>query len=291
MLLLLLSVLTASAPFFPSIIVGSADVMLQGDIGYLTLNSTNSTIATSLWGRTIVAVVSTSADATVGYSTTVNGATQTIPNGGANFGPNTQIRVHMPVGGLVKLAYAGFREGECENLTIVTTKEYTYERTLPTAKQLASHDCLFFAPAAKNLQFDVLNATVEDATDSITFFHQRVNEAWYDRYETIQEPSGWSAISDHPWLIRFCVFRSRSDNPPLSHAKIALRAGQLDEGAIEKEILTSPVPAGKLAVLQHEVAIPIAGCFAPVLLLLSFIFAVWRLWRKVAIVERLEPEE
>jgi hypothetical protein len=272
-----------------SFLASSTEVILEGDVGYISLNST-STISTPFFGRTILAVSQKTAGVTFTYSTVSNGPRNPFPEEySANIGSNTNIHVTIPDGGSARIAYATFRPGQCDNVTTATSKDYVYYGKLSQNTRILT-DCLLFAPAAPNLQFNVKQAKMANTVDCITFYHERVNDAWYDRYETIEEESGWSAVSDRPWFMRFSAFRSGSENEQ-SSATVDFRGGDLISDALEVTLTPTQLPDGLPGNMKEivDVWVPILGCIGPVVLLVSFIFAVCRLWRKAPL--KPEPEE
>jgi hypothetical protein len=123
---------------------------------------------------------------------------------------------------------------------------------------------------------------MDDRFDSLTVFHERVDGAWYDRYESMDEASGWSETSAQPWFFRFRVSNATSPSPPC-HLILVLEANTNEKVAGELVYalpnLTRGVPA-KPRVLQHDVAIQVVGVIVPVMLLASWLFAFWRINRK-----------
>ena len=248
---------------------------IWNNMGYIDASSEIVNLSSSFIGFTVI-VNAQSLRATVGYRTKVSGDYTSIENT-TKLSPNTEIQIDAWDSGTARVAYAAVDENDCTgSLRVITNHSATITLTASTTTE----HCVFYAPAAAHLQFNIEAASMDDRWDSLTVYHEQVNDIWYDRYETITAPSGWSAISERPWLFKFKTVRNGKESQEAT-VTISLKC---DEALLENEneFDMSPItaPAAKHAILQKEIAIPVVGCAAPGLLLASWIFAFVRLKRK-----------
>ncbi|OHS98656.1 hypothetical protein TRFO_34912 [Tritrichomonas foetus] len=239
-------------------------------IGYITVNSTEApshVIPSSFFGNVIFAVVSASDHSKISLQSQTEIITKPIIAGA-----NTQIVVEFDQGydESVTIAFAELSNLNCDQV-IVSTEEKSTIKLAP----LQNEDiCVLYSPKGSFLQYNVIKSNVNTKTDSLTIYREKTRGAWYDRYETISEPSGWSAISSTPWF-----FRLKGS----SEAKVELQMrAKLD---VSLNVLTyqefaENTKSQKLSVLQHDVFIPIIGCVAPTVLIFAWILAYYRLSKK-----------
>lgn len=253
------------------------DIFTHRNMGYIEVNKTTQIFTSSVAGFTVFVNVQCQ-NAKVQYRTTISGDYIDI-NGSVKVGPNTEIKIDA-TNGFAKVAYVALGDNVCRDELIVSTQ---HSDTFELSASSSSERCVFFAPATSHLQFNVESAKMDDRWDCLTVYHERVNDVWYDRYETIENPSGWSAISERPWFFKLTTVRY-SSNAALATAKIAVRS---NDTPIEGENIFRETPPesgyAKHAILQQEIIIPVVGFATPSILLLSWICAFARLARKTPV--------
>lgn len=254
---------------------------VRHDMGYVEVTDSVHTIRSAFIGFTVIAVVQRSPNAVVQYQTPTSKGLQNIINT-VKLQPGSTVVVNATKG-YAKIAYLAVDENKCHSgLSVTTQHSFVFD---PSVSQ-NSEFCLLYAPATPNLRFNVLKATMDDRFDSLTIFHEKVNDIWYDRYETIENPSGWSAISERPWFLKFSVVRYKGNE---NSASVVVHLNST-EMKVENELIYTEVPqlvasSALEIVTSHEILIPIIGCVTPTLLLLSWVYAFWRLNRKRPIEE------
>jgi hypothetical protein len=136
-------------------------------------------------------------------------------------------------------------------------------------------------------------AKFDNRFDGLTVFHRIVDDGWYDRYESIDEPSGWSVASDRPWLFRMSVWRP-SGPGNAAELSVALRADASAhiDGETALELLNpEQLPGIPLAGFRYNVAVPIVGCVAPALLLAAWIYGACKVAKKAPLQPAIEPAD
>ena len=258
------------------VLSSAAQTYVRNDMGYIEVSDSVHTVTSAFMGFTVIAVVQRSPNAVVQYQTPTSKGLQNI-NNTVKLQPGSTVVVNATKG-YAKIAYLAVDENRCQTDLLVTTQHsFVFN---PSVSQ-NSEFCLLYAPATPNLRFNVLKATMDDRFDSLTIFHEKVNDIWYDRYETIENPSGWSAISDRPWFLKFSVVRYKGNE---NSAAVVVHLNST-ESEVENERVYTEVPqlvasSALEIVTSHEILVPIIGCVTPTLLLLSWIYAFWRLNRK-----------
>ena len=252
----------------------ASELFIHRNMGYFEVNGTSQTVMSSFIDSTIFAKVQAKG-ATVQYRTTTSGEYKDIEHA-VKVTPNTEIKIDA-TGGYAKVAFVALDDNVCRDEFIVSTK-HTDVFELNAASNMEK--CVFYAPAAPHLQFNVESAKMDDSWDALTVYHERVNDVWYDRYETIENPSGWSAISERPWLFKLKTVRQVT-NANTASVRIAVKCS---EAAVEGENLFRETPVAaepaKHAILQKEIAIPVVGFATPSILLVGWIYAFVRLKMK-----------
>jgi hypothetical protein len=109
--------------------------------------------------------------ASVGYSTTISSNPIDVPNRHA---------INLGRGEIVHLADATNDESQYNYLTVVITPHQDYKGSISESPGQVAEDCVFFAPAAKYLKFNVKDAPLDDLCDTIILFHEAVKIS-YDR--------------------------------------------------------------------------------------------------------------
>ena len=254
--------------FFFFLTNSSEDLFIRG-IGYKTLTSKEKksiVLRTSFFGKTIFAVSSKSNNVKLFISQT----NEVLPNYFiAN--PNTEVEIEFPESeSMIAFGYAELYGTSCD-ATFVSTKDndsFTY------VLNQSSNACFLYAPNGDYLQYNVMKASMNTKYDSLTIYQGSTNNPWYDRYETIQNPTGWSAISNSPW---FFILKG-SDKSEVSIELRCLLNENVNNLMYQNQVNT--LKATEISKTSLNIGIPIVGCLAPTLLLVSWIFAFWRLNKK-----------
>lgn len=142
--------------------------------------------------------------------------------------------------------------------------------------------CYFYAPASKSIRYNVKSLKGNTASDVLLIYRTQINDFWYDRYESLEEQTNWSVTSDSPWVFRFVSQGGLTDEDCSFKGTIDVESKEkLPESAVQigitKALNIGSAPRG---VFQHNIAVPIVGFFAPTVLLISWVFAFWRIYRK-----------
>jgi hypothetical protein len=273
----------------------SDTLFLERGIHYLSFNASGPRsvfLTTPPTARTTMVVVQSIGEFVLGYFFNDTSKYLPFPNPhGATIGANTRISISLGRSSFLKLAYVTLQKTQCNSFLAVTNRSYLH--TFYFSGGETNESCMLYAPAAPYAQFNVQMANMDNRFDSLTVFHTIVNDVWYDRYESIDEPSGWSPDSDRPWFFRVSIWRPSGPGSAVD-VTVALRADP--DAQIEGETglaLVNPeaLPDVQLAGGGHNVAVPIIGCLAPTLLLAAWIYGACTVARKAVLQPAIEPAD
>ena len=192
--------------------------VLPPGIGYFTVNQTEGlshTIFMSFFSNTIISIVKQTPNANISFQHENNSLTSIIAHRG------NEIKIDFTEmansnEGTVTLSYATLENINCQYAIILRDSESSINIDLSEDKAV----CFLYSPKGKYLQYYVSEAKMDNRRDSLTIYQHSSRSSWYDRYETISSPSGWSAISNTPWFVRF-------KGSPSSHISLKFKDRQL----------------------------------------------------------------
>jgi hypothetical protein len=274
--------------------LAAEDFYLQNAIDYLTANASTETefvLFTRFAAQTLVTVPQAIGNFTISYLT--GSGTNHFPDDlTVEAPPNTEIRLTLSPGAFVRLAYAAIPESLCSSITVTTRREEIF--THESSGDGSVDACLLYAPVATRLRYNIQNSVLNDKYDSLTIFHEEVSDVWYDRYESMSEPSGWSASSDRPWFFHLSIQRPTAEKSPTNVTiELAGEAVGIDVTGEKSLFVESPlkITRDRFAIRELDLVVPVIGCLAPALLLASWGFGFWRLKRQAPMEEIIEPAD
>lgn len=247
------------------------DHFLRSGINYYTLNESQGLshkISTSFFSKTLVAIIQQTNNAKITFVSPTNVTAKSVVIAKGN-----EIRVDFTKtqnnDGIVTLAFSELSKLNCQDYLVIRNDHFETNVTLPHNTEV----CYIYCPKGQYLRYNMKQSKVDTHFDSITIYRDSSNNAWYDRYETITSPSGWSAISNKPWLIRFKGSTGSFLSFELKAVVDKTQPGILTENEIPQEVYSY-----QFADIKSNIAIPIIGCVTPCLLIASWIYAYCKLF-------------
>jgi hypothetical protein len=311
MLLFLVAELAKNPPY-----MGLGNVVvkrLQGELGYVEVTQNTdpesqrknkpTLIQSPYTGRVVYVVTAYKHPVTIMYWSGMERKfilTPAITNPTAenliiNASPRHNVVIEAEGKGLVQMAYVILSEDQCSSgVELVTNRTFTWS-VWQQRIEASFEKCLLFSPASRYLRYNVRLSQMDNRFDCVTIHQTRVGSRWYDRYETMENPSGWSSGSDVPWFFKFTVKRENGIVGKDVSLEIDMTSDTMEfRDMIETSILGVKAPKidpgdeGKV-IFRAEWVIPVVGCIAPSLLLVSWIFAFRNLYSKPVV--RLDEDE
>lgn len=248
--------------------------MLPPGIGYFTVNRTEGLshiIFTPFFSNTIVSIVKKTPNAIVSLRhEDGTSPTSIIARRGSEIKVDFSEHLNTQEES-VTFSYATLENINCQYAVILRDSESNIDLNLTKEESV----CFLYSPKGKYLQYYVSEAKMDNRRDSLTIYQHSARSSWYDRYETITSPSGWSAISNTPWFIRF----KGSENSYVS-LKFKALVDKQEQYLISKTENAYESSFVQFSSQNGDIFFAVLGCFAPSFLIAGWIFAYCRLSRK-----------